>query len=327
LPRLPWGGPFHVPFFAPFYHVVSDEYVPHVTHLLRFRTVQEFQEDLEFFLSCYKPLSLSDLLLHAKNETAPPPNAFFLSFDDGLRESYDIIAPLLRKKGVPATFFVNVAALDNAELLYRHKASLLADRVRGSEYEGRLSPLVKVLASGGVRAANCSSALLSIPYSRRELLDEAADQLSVDFKEYLLQRQPYLNRNQVRSLMSQGFTVGAHSLDHPYYPELAIEEQIRQTRESLQAIAQVFELDYKVFAFPFGDDGVSGEFFSKIEAEGAADLLFGSSGFLKDEYHPLVIQRVSMEDQPYHAEDILRMAEMKFALKLFCGKAVRRRSK
>ena len=36
-----------------------------------------------------------------------------LTFDDGFRELHDVVAPILLRKGIPATFFVNSAFIDN----------------------------------------------------------------------------------------------------------------------------------------------------------------------------------------------------------------------
>jgi hypothetical protein len=47
-----------------------------------------------------------------------------LSFDDGLSACYDTIAPILLRKGVPATFFLNPAFIDNKALMFRYKISL-----------------------------------------------------------------------------------------------------------------------------------------------------------------------------------------------------------
>ena len=38
------------PLVIPYYHMVSDEQVPHVKHLYRYRNVRQFTKDLDFFL-------------------------------------------------------------------------------------------------------------------------------------------------------------------------------------------------------------------------------------------------------------------------------------
>jgi hypothetical protein len=47
---------------VPFYHMVSDVYVPHVSNLYRFRTVAEFKADLEFFTRQFEPVALGDIV-------------------------------------------------------------------------------------------------------------------------------------------------------------------------------------------------------------------------------------------------------------------------
>ena len=50
--------------FLPFYHAVADEAPPHIKHLYRTRTVEEFRSDLAYMLRFYTPISLQTLLYH-----------------------------------------------------------------------------------------------------------------------------------------------------------------------------------------------------------------------------------------------------------------------
>ena len=73
----------------------------------------------------YKPITTFELKKFITENSALPKNAFLLSFDDGLKEVFTTIAPILLKKGVPASFFINPCFIDNNELFYRYKISLL----------------------------------------------------------------------------------------------------------------------------------------------------------------------------------------------------------
>jgi peptidoglycan/xylan/chitin deacetylase (PgdA/CDA1 family) len=326
IPHGSLGRFVEFPFLAPFYHIVSDEKAPHVDHLYSYRNLHEFNKDVDFLLQHYSPLTLTELLSHLKNERPLGGQFLFLSFDDGLRETFDNIAPILKQKGVPATFFVNTATLDNREMLYRHKASLLLDHLTRLTQKAAVSKATTVLAKHGVCTQDLASGLLSIRYAGKHILDEVAASLDFDFTAYLARRQPYLTTAQLNALISQGFSVGAHSVDHPPYGEITMEEQLRQTKESVNALTRTFCLNYRAFAFPFSDKGVSQRFFSQVRAEGLVQVLFGSSAYLIDEHYPLVIQRLGMEDQPHCAKDILRLAEVKFAVRLLAGKAGTRRA-
>ena len=46
----------------PFYHTVFNDHLPHVAHLLKFKTVDRFILDLDYFLRYYKSISLDQLI-------------------------------------------------------------------------------------------------------------------------------------------------------------------------------------------------------------------------------------------------------------------------
>src|SRR5687767_2369317 len=112
--------------FCPFYHLVSNEDVPHIKHLYSFKNVHQFRKDLDVLLKNFIPIDLPDLSKIVR-EGSMKKNGFFLSFDDGLSECYHVIAPILKEKGVPATFSINSAFVDNKNLFYRYQASIIIE--------------------------------------------------------------------------------------------------------------------------------------------------------------------------------------------------------
>ena len=72
-----------------------------------------------------------------------------------------------------------------------------------------------------------------------------------------------MNSSEVSDLIKQGFSIGAHSINHRLYKDTTEEEQIRQTLESVRIIQEKFNLDYGIFAFPFNDEGLSANFFKE----------------------------------------------------------------
>jgi len=111
----------------PYYHLVSNEDVLHVKHLYSYKNVNQFINDLDFIIKNYVPVTLNDVLDFIKNGRSFPRRSFLLTFDDGFREMYDVVAPILIRKGIPATFFINSGFIDNKELFYQHKASILKE--------------------------------------------------------------------------------------------------------------------------------------------------------------------------------------------------------
>jgi peptidoglycan/xylan/chitin deacetylase (PgdA/CDA1 family) len=291
----------------PFYHTVSDKDLLHIKYLYPVRSVKQFERDLDFFLKNYESIEMSVLLDCVRRGETLKKNHFLLSFDDGLAEFYEVIAPVLLKKGIPATCFLNSGFIDNKDLFFRYKASVLIEVLRNREINLRLkNSVLEWFRSNGLTASTAYRSLLSVSFANREILDELAGILDYDFQDYLKDKKPYLSSEQVLELMDKGFSFGAHSINHPQYSEIDLKDQIHQTKESMDEVESLFDLGYRVFSFPFTDYNVSKSFFDKVYSPdyGGLDLSFGCSG-LKNDPCNRNIQRIPMETGNFSAKSIV----------------------
>ncbi len=289
----------------PYYHLVSDEWVPHVSPLYRFRNTRKFRNDLEWFLNHGNPLGLTEFLNVTTANAHVRPNAFFLTFDDGFKEVFEVIRPILLAKGVPAFFFVTSATIDNQFLCLHQKIALILDAL-ARESADRDRKVRSVLSIQGVNFAKLQDGIRSLTYRQAGLLDEVATVCGVDFGLYLKTQTPYLSSEQIAILLKDGFGVGAHSIDHPLYSEISFDEQIRQTRVSMKAIADRFALPYRLFAFPHSDASVSVKFFREICRDNGIQATFGTSAPHFD-CVPRSFQRFSMEKSKLSAGTIVAL--------------------
>lgn len=306
--------------FLPLYHIISDSNVKHIQNLYPIKSVPQFTEDLDFLLKHFDPIDPRDLIaIHADPKSFEKPK-FILTFDDGLSQFHDIVAPILLKKGVPAICFLNSGFIDNKGLFFRYKASLLIDLLKNDPQRFKQNEIMDL-----TKTSNLKSWLLSIKYAERHLLDELAALLGFSFDDYLEKEQPYLKSDQVSSLIQKGFYFGAHGIDHPEFRFLSFEEQIRQTQKSIQAICTQFQLDYKLFAFPFTDYGVSSRFFEEIYSHDMVDLSFGCAG-LKKEKFDRHLQRIPFENGRMGARQIIDTELIYYLMKAPFGKNMMRGS-
>jgi peptidoglycan/xylan/chitin deacetylase (PgdA/CDA1 family) len=288
----------------PYYHMVSDEPAPHVEHLYRFRTIKEFNEDLEYFLRRFKPLGLGGLLDGKERQSNGCGGTFLLSFDDGFREMHDVVAPILKAKGIPAVFFLTSNMVDNRELCFHQKMSLLLDCRQNRPTGFPKSEVTQVLKKWGIEGEDDVVALKSVQWLKRGVLDEIASKCDYDFEDFLRRRRPYLDSTQVTSMIRDGFDIGAHSVDHPRYADIEISEQLRQTHESMGVLGERFSPRRKVFAFPHTDHGVSRKFFDTIFKEGIVEATFGTGAPCADSVRGSY-QRFSMEKMGWPAGAIM----------------------
>ncbi len=268
------------PVFLPFYHVVSNENLPHVKNY-PYRDVETFERELDFILKYYQPITLQEL----KNRVGHK-KVFHLSFDDGLKECAEIIAPILKRKGIPATFFVNTGFVGNKALFHKYKASLILDEL------GKRTCDFKEEFDQKDNFQEIKS--LKNTIHDNEGIYKLAEILQVDFDKFLEVNKPYLTLSQLQQLKEDGFTIGAHSIDHPEFWLIKEEEQFRQVAESVNWVKENLGQDILAFAFPFTDNGVPGGVFKKIEENQLCDITFGTAGLKYDQY-PWHFQRFACE--------------------------------
>lgn len=273
-----WMNRLSYPPLLPFYHVVSNEKLPHIHY--QYRNEQEFIDELDFLLRYFKPVELHELLYPEIRDK----KVFHLSFDDGLRQCYNVIAPILIRKGIPASFFVNPAFVDNRQLFHRYKASLLVSHIM--EHPADL----KHLEDSGFDTRS----VLAIPHHQTAVLDDMALKMGISWNSFLDDYKPYMTEDQVQKLVSQGFTIGAHSWDHPELWLLTEAEQLQQIVRSMEWVSEKFNPKLKVFAFPYTDDGISSSLLTQITDNKICDLTFGTAGVKLDSV-PGHLQRLPCE--------------------------------
>ena len=288
----------------PYYHMVNDFEVPHTRHLYRHKNVKQFESDIEYLLKHYEPVGLNDILRGSVAGKGNRRKSFLLTFDDGFREMHDIVAPILRRKGIPAAFFVSTGFVDNVDMCYKNKASLLIEECARTGSKNLFKEMQGLFGAERGDKSALAEKILEVDYQEREVIDRALGIAGFDFGGYMKNRRPYLETAQIEKMIKDGFHIGAHSIDHPFYATIPLEEQVRQTKCSLSWIREKFGLEYGAFAFPHSDRGVGSRFFDEIYKGEEVDISFGTGGLgnVRGCRH---LQRFSMEKPLYGARRIL----------------------
>lgn len=303
----------------PFYHSVAFEPLPHIEALYELRTSGHFKKDISYLLAHFDPIEPQKALTCHLEKKQPPKPSFLLSFDDGLSGFYHHESKILFEKGIPAIVFLNSAFIDNKDLFYRYKASLLIKHLHENP---ELIKLISVfLADNGIIGSNVFESLLFVKYHNRQLLDKVADICQYSFSDFIQKHQPYLTSQQITELSQKGFIFGAHSIDHPQYSEISFEEQIKQTQLSVEYVKNNFNQLLSLFAFPFTDDGVFTKTLKTISdrEKHILDFSFGGAG-IKNEVFPRHIQRIPMEGFSAEGKRIIKTEYLYYMVKSLFGK-------
>lgn len=281
-------------FILPFWHAVSDAIIPHLSQLYRVQTISEFERALDFLLMNYKPASVEDVCRLATSRGKSEKKLFFPSFDDGMAQCYHVIAPILKRKGIQAAFFINPLFVDNKSLFHRHKASLILNLMEEQKSNPSAFNGAKELVIQRFNNKNLHQFLHQTVYTDHWLLDQMAPIFNIDFEDYLTHHQPYMTLGQIRELQADGFLIGAHGMDHREFYLSSEEEIMDQISSSMDFLIKEVNPPLKTFAFPYTDFNVSDATFERANQYKLWDLSFGTAG-IKDETMPNHLQRIPME--------------------------------
>jgi peptidoglycan/xylan/chitin deacetylase (PgdA/CDA1 family) len=296
---LRWLAPR--PFLSLLYHLCGDEPSPHVRSIYHFKTRDEFERDLIYLRERFHTIGHGQVVDYSEGRSALPANAVQLSFDDGLAECFSQIRPLLLKYEIPATFFIVTGLMDNRSLMFRHKISLCRDR---------LARLSEAAATEGVRAiaAEHSETFASVGEAGQWIqqlqfedmgrIDSVCELLGLDIPAFLSERRPYLTRDEILQLHRDGFTIGAHSCNHPRLDRLsrvADWEAVRsEIVDSCTEIRKLTGQERVPFAIPFNGRALSRTALEEIlDASGFISLVYDTNDLMRDA--PRFVNRISVD--------------------------------
>ena len=187
-----------------------------------------------------------------------PPRALAITFDDGYADNHGIAAPILRRYGLSATFFVATGYLDGGrmfndtviEALRRTKLDKLDVSPLGLAGLGRL-PLTTIAERRAAIDALIGAVKYLEPGVRQRTVDELARLARVESPTDLM-----MTRDQVRSLAVGGMQVGAHTRSHPILARLSPGEAKAEILGGKADLEGIMGREVDLFAYPNGRPGV-----------------------------------------------------------------------
>jgi peptidoglycan/xylan/chitin deacetylase (PgdA/CDA1 family) len=213
---------------------------------------QVFERRVAYLAHAYRVLTLEELV-ERMGRAELPRNALAITFDDGYRDTLTHAAPILAKHGVPATVFLATGFIGSATVPWADRLALGLKTTRavsvrtpwgeafalGSEQE-RLQALDRLLDH-----------LKRVPDEDvRRILDGLFETLDVTdqtgFKDLML------SWDDVHALRGLGFTIGAHTVNHPILSRVSKERAWDEICGSRAMIESACGDAPRAFAYPNG---------------------------------------------------------------------------
>jgi len=221
------------------YHIIGDEEL----------SVRQFEWQLKFLRTNFEPTGLETLLDRLQSRTLSG-REVVITFDDGVRNHYEVAWPVLRAHDVPATFFVCPDLTESGQWLWR------------TELRMRLKLLDAVERAAAARQAGCQARDVEaiMEWTKGLSMDDRVT-FQNDIKkrtsafsaprEQMVRHTP-LTWDQLRQMDARLITIGSHTRTHPMLPTLderALHDEIAGSRRILE---EKLDRDVDLFSYPNG---------------------------------------------------------------------------
>jgi peptidoglycan/xylan/chitin deacetylase (PgdA/CDA1 family) len=200
------------------------------------------------------------------------PSGVVLTFDDGLIDHYEFVAPLLADFRTWGIFYVPTQPLISRKMLNVHRAHVLLGFLSGT----RCLELLELLVTEEMFEPECFLKYSSTTYTRQASTSEATKHfkriinyyIDSKFQTHLLDQMVstamdssvwatltqdfYVTPTMLRSLRGAGNLIGSHSDTHRLLSNLPGDEQKREIEISLSKLRKIMKEPVRTFCHPYG---------------------------------------------------------------------------
>lgn len=222
------------------YHgVISDDYASHPLRTCNMVTVTEFQLQMATLLALYEPISATEFRAWLNHGQRLPDKSVLVTFDDGYANNVHRAAPILKRLGIPAVFFITTAFVGSGSMLWPDEIFC-----RICQWTGERLPLPVgpdcLLPIAHRKRVEIATAVIEVC----KQLEWAAlrDYLNVLRKQatFSCGESPELfgamEWDHVMTLKRLGFEIGSHTVNHPILARLSCSQLTSELYESKKTI-------------------------------------------------------------------------------------------
>ena len=246
--------------------------------------IEKFKKQIKFFKENYNFVRIEDLIEYYKNpkEKELPEKAILLTFDDGYKDHYTYVLPVLLENNIQGSFYIPTKCFQDKKVLDVNKIHFILESCMGKE-ERILKEIEEYLERNkdsrishsynnyfkeyAVDSRFDKKEIIFIKRMLQVVLPEDYREKLVDilFKKYVCTigdkiiserafwEELYLTPEQIRMMEKLGMHIGFHSHNHVWLNSLSKEEQEFQIKSSINYFKEIgVKTEKMTLSYPYG---------------------------------------------------------------------------
>ncbi len=228
-----------------YHHVFSTKNTYHPDDLC----AKEFELQINFLKKHFNILPIEQAISLLQKKQLPP-KALVISFDDGYQDNYTIAAPILEKNNCPAIFFIATQGVENGYLwndiieqaIKKTTVKKISNEIIGTSF----------VIETQKEKTNAFHELVS--HLKFKNTQERSKQIKLLCEELNTNNfsQTMMNNEQIASLHSKGFAIGAHTHSHTILTTETIETCSDELSVNKACLEKITQEPVNFLAYPNG---------------------------------------------------------------------------
>ncbi len=240
--------------------------------------IEHFREQLEYIRKYYVIIRMEDLIEAVNDNKADklPDNSLLLTFDDGYKDHYEFVFPVLDELGIQGSFFPPAKAIQEHQILDVNKIHFVLASVEDKkrlikdiysmldefrkdysldENEDYFNRLTKDGDRFDTKEVVFIKRLLQKELSEelRNIIVKRLFNIHVSKDEGAFSRELYMNIDQLKCMRRHGMYIGSHGYDHYWLNTLPRDKQEEDIDLSLKFLKEIgCDLSNWAMSYPYG---------------------------------------------------------------------------
>lgn len=215
--------------------------------------VVEFERQMRRVQAWFNVMPLADAAA-ALRAGRLPERALAITFDDGYADNHDLALPVLRRLGLPATFFIATAYLDGGCMFNDAVTESIRCAPAGALDLSDLGLGQYQIVGDAQRRAAIAGLLAAVKYlappERTAKVSALAQRCGAHLPTTLM-----MTSAQVAALHRAGMTIGAHTDTHPILAQVDLDTARSEIARGRARLESLIGEPVRLFAYPNGRPG------------------------------------------------------------------------
>lgn len=231
-----------------------------------------FLNQLEYFKKSFKFGNFSDIFNSLNNNSDIAPNQVLLTFDDGLKDHFSTVFPILKKMNIKGYFFPPSKPIEEKIVLDVHKIHFILSSVL--DKNKIIQEIFEFMKKNKINSPHEYFKKLAIPSRfdtkeivfikkilQRELPFELRTELTdnlfkkfVSINEQDFSENLYMSINEMKEMSESGMVFGSHTHTHQWLSTLSHSCLINEIEHSKEFCRKIqYNNDELIMCYPYGD--------------------------------------------------------------------------